>query len=95
MSTCCSSPTAFALGLDPDLPWEDKPSPGNLGLSTAKFLALLSLLMPAFSLVCCPQPLSILLQPAYIAPLPILKNIPKLRCQVLAPVILGAPLLDQ
>ena len=39
------------LGLGPDLPWADEPSPGNLRLSTGKFLACLSLLIPAFSLV--------------------------------------------
>ena len=70
ISTCCSSPTALALGLVPDLPWEDKPSPGNLRLSMVEILTPLSLLMPAFSLVCSPPPLSIWLQPAYIAPLP-------------------------
>ena len=60
----------FGLILGPDLPWEDEPSPGILGHSTAKFLTLLSLLMPAFSLVCSPPLLSVWLQPAYIAPLP-------------------------
>ena len=39
------------LGLGPDLPWADEPSPGNLRLSTGKFLACLALLIPAFSLV--------------------------------------------
>ena len=33
--TCCPSPTTAVLGLGPDLPWVDEPSPGNLGLSTA------------------------------------------------------------
>ena len=68
--TCCPSPTTAVLGLGPDLPWVDEPSPGNLGLSTAEFLASLSLLIPAFSLVCGPPCLSIRLQPAYNAPLP-------------------------
>ena len=72
ISTCYPSPTAFALSLGPDLPWEDEPSPGNLGHSTAEILAPLSLLMPAFSLVCSPPPLSIWLQPAHDAPLPCL-----------------------
>ena len=36
-----------------------------------KFLTSLSLLIPAFSLVCSPPPLTIWLQRAYIAPLPI------------------------
>ncbi len=37
----------------------------------AEILTPLSLLIPAFSLVCSPPPLSIWLQRAYIAPLPI------------------------
>ena len=61
----------LVLGLGPDLPWADEPSPGNLRLSMAEFLTLLALLIPAFSLVCSPPPLSIRLLPAYIAPLPI------------------------
>ena len=71
ISTRCPSPTPFGLGLGPDLPWADEPSPGNLRLSTGEFLAPLSLLMPAFSLPCSPPPLPIRLLPAYIAPLPI------------------------
>ena len=70
ISTRCPSPTPFGLGLGPDLPWADEPSPGNLRLSTGRFLASLSLLMPAFSLLCSPPPLPIRLLPAYIAPLP-------------------------
>ena len=74
----------------------DEPSPGNLRLSMAEFLTLLALLIPAFSLVYSPPPLSIWLQRVYIAPLPIIfKIIPKLRCQVLAPIIFGALSLDQ
>ena len=96
ISTSCPSSTPFGLDLGPDLPWADEPSPGNLRLSTGRFLASLSLLMPAFSLVYSPQVLSILLLPVYIAPLPIyLKYIPKLRCQVLAPIIFRASSLDQ
>ena len=70
ISTCCPSPTAFALGLGPDLPWEDWPSPGNLRHSTERVLASLSLLMPAFSLVYSPPSLTVRLQPVHIAPLP-------------------------
>ena len=72
-STRCPSPTPFGLGLGPDLPylpWADEPSPGNLRLSTGRFLASLSLLMPAFSLPCSPPPLPVRLPPACIAPLP-------------------------
>ena len=70
ISTCCPSSTPFGLDLGPDLPWADEPSPGNLRLSTAEFLAPLSLLMPAFSLLYSPPPLPIWLLPVYIAPLP-------------------------
>ena len=66
------SSTPFDLDLGPDLPWADEPSPGNLRLSTEEFLAPLSLLMPAFSLLYSPPPLSLRLLPVYIAPLPIL-----------------------
>ena len=95
ISTSCPSPTIFVLGLGPDLPWADEPSPGNLGLSTCRFLACISLLIPAFSLLCRPQLLSVLLLPAHYAPLPIAFAIPKLRWRVLAPVIFGAQSLDQ
>ena len=71
ISTCCPSPTIFVLGLGPDLPWADEPSPGNLGLSTCVFLAHISLLIPAFSLLCRPRLLTIPLQPTYYAPLPL------------------------
>ena len=61
--TCCPSATPFGLTLGPDLPWADEPSPGNLRLSTAKILTLLSLLIPAFSLLPRPHVLSIMLLP--------------------------------
>ena len=95
ISTSYPSPTTIVLGLGPDLPWADEPSPGNLGLSTCKFLACISLLIPAFSLLCRPQLLSVLLLPAHYAPLPIALAIPKLRWRVLAPFIFGAQSLDQ
>ena len=41
----------FSLVLGPDLPWADEPSPGNLRFSAAQILTVLSLLIPAFSLV--------------------------------------------
>ena len=63
ISTCCPSDTPFGLSLGPDLPWADEPSPGNLRLSTAKILTLLSLLIPAFSLLSRPAVLSIYLLP--------------------------------
>ena len=71
ISTSCPSPTTIVLGLGPDLPWADEPSPGNLGLSTGRFLACLSLLIPAFSLLYSPPVLSLWLQPVHYAPLPL------------------------
>ena len=71
ISTSCPSPTTFVLGLGPDLPWADEPSPGILGLSTGRFLACLSLLIPAFSLLHRPRRLTIPLQPMHYAPLPL------------------------
>ena len=61
--TCYPSATPCGLTLGPDLPWADEPSPGNLRLSTAKILTLLSLLIPAFSLLLRPYVLSIILLP--------------------------------
>ena len=61
--TCYPSATPFGLTLGPDLPWADEPSPGNLRLSTAKILTLLSLLIPAFSFLPRPAVLSVYLRP--------------------------------
>ena len=72
ISTSYPSPTTFVLGLGPDLPWADEPSPGNLGLSTCKFLACISLLIPAFSLLYRPRLLSVPLLPIHYAPLPLI-----------------------
>ena len=69
--TCYPSATTSVLTLGPDLPWADEPSPGNLGLSTAMFLAWLSLLIPALSLLYRPPLLSVRLQPVHNAPLPL------------------------
>ena len=82
ISTCCPSRTPFGLRLGPDYLRADEPSPENLRLSTAEFLAPLSLLMPAFSLLYNPPLLPVRLLLVYIAPLPIPYGIPKLRCQV-------------
>ena len=71
ISTCSPSPTTIVLGLGPDLPWADEPSPGILGLSTCRFLACISLLIPAFSLLCSPPLLPLRLLPAHYAPLPL------------------------
>ena len=74
ISTCSPSPTTSVLGLGPDLPWVDQPSPGNLGPSTPMFLAWVSLLIPAFSLPCSPLVLPLQLLPACNAPLPMLTH---------------------
>ena len=50
ISTGCASTTPLGLALAPDLPWEDYPSPGTLGLPAEGFLTPLSLLIPTFSL---------------------------------------------
>ena len=71
ISTSCPSPTTIVLGLGPDLPWADEPSPGNLGLSTCRFPACISLLIPAFSLLYSPPLLPLRLQPMHYAPLPL------------------------
>ena len=63
ISTCYPSATPFGLTLGPDLPWADEPSPGNLRLSMAWILTMLSLLIPAFSLLSRPAVLSIYLLP--------------------------------
>ena len=86
ISTCYPSATTSVLTLGPDLPWADEPSPGNLGLSTAMFLAWLSLLIPALSLLYSPLLLSVQLQPVHNAPLPLAFANPKLRWCVLAPL---------
>ena len=71
ISTCCPSRTPFGLRLGPDLLRADEPSPENLRLSTAEFLAPLSLLMPAFSLPYTPRLLPVTLLAVWIAPPPI------------------------
>ena len=86
--TCCPSPTTSVLGLGPDLPWADEPSPGNLGLSTCRFLACIALLIPAFSLLHRPAVLTVYLLPMHYAPLPLTCVNPKLRWCVLAPLYL-------
>ena len=74
ISTCCPSATALALTLGPDLPRADQLYPGNLGYSAIRIPTLFSLLIPAFSLPCSPQLLTVLLLPACNAPLPILAD---------------------
>ena len=70
ISTCCPSATSFDLALGPDLPRADQLYPGNLRYSATRILTLFSLLIPAFSLQCSPQLLTVLLRSAFNAPLP-------------------------
>ena len=95
--TCCPSDTPFGLSLGPDLPWADEPSPGNLRLSTAKILTLLSLLIPAFSLLSRPHILSIMLRPTIECSSTTYIFLCKFAISVdnLAPVIFRATSLDQ
>ena len=95
--TCYPSATPFGLTLGPDLPWADEPSPGNLRLSTAKILTLLSLLIPAFSLLSRPHILSIMLLPTIECSSTTYIFLCKSAISVysLAPVIFRATSLDQ
>ena len=70
ISTCCPSATTLVLALGPDLPRADQLYSGNLGYSAIRIPTLFSLLIPAFSLPCSPQLLTVLLLPACNAPLP-------------------------
>ena len=80
-STDCPSSTPFGLDLGPDLPWADEPSPGILRFSTEEFLAPLSLLMPAFSLVSRPSALPFRLLPyIHCSSTDVITYIPMLRC---------------
>ena len=74
ISPCCPSTTTLVLALGPDLPRADQLYPGNLGYSAIRIPTLFSLLIPAFSLPCSPQLLTVLLPPACNAPLPILAD---------------------
>ena len=96
ISTCCPSATSFDLTLGPDFPRADQLYSGNLGYSAVRILTLLSLLIPAFSLLqSTPRLLTVTLRRAFNAPLPITIVIPQLRCRVSAPEIFGAGPLDQ
>ena len=70
LATCCPSATPLGLTLGPALPWADQPSPGTLGLPVSVILTHFALLMPAFSLPCCPPNLAGSTSP-HMAPLPI------------------------
>ena len=70
ISTCCPSATTLVLALGPDLPRADQLYSGHLGYSAIRILTLFSLLIPAFSLPCSPQLLTVLLRSACNAPLP-------------------------
>ena len=70
ISTVCASTTPFGLALAPGLLGADEPSSKNLRLSAIMILTQFALLIPAFSLVCAPRPLTLTLRRAYNAPLP-------------------------
>ena len=87
----------LGLSLGPDLPWADEPSPGNLRLSMAWILTMLSLLIPAFSLLSRPHILSIMLRPTIECSSTTYIFLCKSAISVysLAPVIFRAISLDQ
>ena len=62
-STVCASTTPFGLALAPGLPGADEPTPGNLRFSAITILTQFSLLIPAFSLLCSPHVLPLMLRP--------------------------------
>ena len=95
--TCYPSATPFGLALGPDLPWADEPSPGNLRLSMAWILTMLSLLIPAFSLLSRPAVLSVYLRPTIecSSTTYVLLHKSAISVDNLAPVIFRATSLDQ
>ena len=72
ISTCCPSATRSRLTLGPDLPRADQLYSGNLGYSAVRILTLLSLLIPAFSLLNSPLLLTVQLRRVNNAPLPLM-----------------------
>ena len=76
ISTVCASATPLGLTLAPDLLGADEPSSKNLRLSAIKILTYFSLLIPAFSLLYSPPPLSLPLLPIQNALLPYIRCIP-------------------
>ena len=70
ISACSPSATPSGLALGPDFPRADQLHPGILGYSARRIPTSVSLLIPAFSLLTRPQPLTVLLRPCNNAPLP-------------------------
>ena len=87
----------LGLSLGPDLPWADEPSPGNLRLSMAWILTMLSLLIPAFSLLSRPHIFPVMLRPTIECSSTTYIFLYKSAISVysLAPVIFRATSLDQ
>ena len=56
ISTDCPSPTLLSLGLGPDLPWADEPSPGTLRLPAGRILTCLLAYLYRHSRFCTLQP---------------------------------------
>ena len=74
ISTCYPSTTTFVLALGPDLPRADQLYSGNLRYSAVRILTLLSLLIPAFSLLNTPLLLPVQLRHVKNAPLPMFSH---------------------
>ena len=74
ISTCSPSATPPGLALGPDLPRADQLYPGNLGYPAVRILTLLSLLIPAFSLLNAPPLLPVRLPCPKNAPLPMISH---------------------
>src|SRR5438132_807426 len=58
------------LGLGPDSPWDDGRCPGTLRLSVSLVCTEMTLLIPAFALLCAPPVLAVWLLRSQNAPLP-------------------------
>src|SRR5947209_15216051 len=79
------------LGLGPDSPWDDWRCPGTLRLSVWVVLTPMTLLIPAFALVCAPPVFAIRLPCTHNAPLPSPAHWARLTLASLAPVALAIP----
>jgi hypothetical protein len=88
ISTDCPSPTPRGLGLGPDLPWADEPSPGNLRFSANKILTCFFVTYTGIlSCRSSTKLLSLASAPLQCSSTPLVfHKQTKLRCQALAPV---------
>ena len=88
------------LGLGPDSPWVDCRCPGTLRLSVWVVRTPMTLLIPAFALLCTPPVLAVRLLRPYNAPLPCPphkreEGIPSFGAPLEPRYVVGAPTLDQ